>query len=138
MSQTTVTRGMMPHPVLSTHAPMQSASFALRLAMSTSILMATLPSARATEELEQAWLSLIREALPPSCYAERLAVEATVSGNNGWRQERWRVVTCRGEASYVVAYYPPVAFPNRKSPFEITRLDTGALTIVHRAATDSR
>lgn len=138
MSQATVTPGMMPHPLLSTHAPMRSTSFALRLAVSVSILMATLPSAHATEELEQAWLSLIREALPPSCHAEKLAVEATVSGNNGLRQERWRMSTCRGEASYVVAYYPPIAFPNRKSPFEITRIDTGAASIVHRAAAHSR
>lgn len=117
---------------------MQSAILALRLAISVSILIATLPAAHATEELEQAWLSLIRETLPPSCHAEKLAVEATVSGSNGLRQERWRIGTCRGEASYMVAYHPPTAFPNRKSPFEITRIDIGAVSIVQRAAADSR
>ncbi|WP_204243694.1 hypothetical protein [Xanthomonas sp. NCPPB 1128] len=113
-------------------------SFALRLAMSASILIATMPSAHASAELEQAWLSLIRKTLPPSCHAEKLAVDGTVSGNNGLRQERWRMDTCRGEASYMVAYYPPAAFPNRQSPFKITRIDTGAVSTVHRAAADSR
>ncbi|MRH01200.1 hypothetical protein GIY21_12970 [Xanthomonas sontii] len=138
MSKATVTRCMMLQPFVVTHAPMQSASFALRLAICVSILIAPMPAAHATEEVEQAWLSLIRQALPPSCHAEKLAMDATVSGNNGLRQERWRMDTCRGEASYVVAYYPPVAFPNRKSPFEITRIDTGAVSTVRQAAADSR
>ena len=76
----------------------------------------------AADTLEITWLRLIRADFDPSCSVEKLKVGSVVSGNNGLRTEQWFVQTCQGKFEYQVAYYPPAAFPDRSSPYQVTRI----------------
>jgi len=76
-------------------------------------------AASAADTLEATWLRLIQVDFGPSCAVERLKVGSVVSGNNGLRTEQWFLQTCQGTVEYTVAYYPPLAFPGRASPYEV-------------------
>jgi hypothetical protein len=73
------------------------------------------------EPLEREWLRIVRADFTPSCAVELSKVGIVVAGNNGYREEEWLVHTCNGVFEYLVAYYPPSAFPRRASPFEVKR-----------------
>ena len=76
-------------------------------------------SALATENIEATWLQMIQSSFELDCQVEKIDVGTTVSGNNGSRKEQWFLQTCHGPAEYWVSYYPPSAFPNRASPYEV-------------------
>lgn len=79
-------------------------------------------SAAGTSSVESSWLGLIKKSFVPSCSVTLIKVGNTVSGNNGLRSEQWFLQTCQGKFEYWVSYYPPAAFPNRASPYEVKQV----------------
>ncbi len=75
--------------------------------------------------LDDSWLALIKADFEPSCSVERTGVGLVITDNNGYRQEQWFVTTCHGKLEYVVAYYPPDAFPHKSNPFEVAKRKPG-------------
>jgi hypothetical protein len=75
--------------------------------------------ARASNPLEDAWLSIIQADFDKDCAVELLGVGQTLVGYTGFRSEQWFVSTCHGEFEYEVVYYPPSAFPGRATPYEV-------------------
>ena len=96
------------------------------------LLIPSIPSQAHSAESEKSplrpfvneWLQLIQADFPQSCAVELSTVGIVFTGNNGRRGEEWRVHTCQGDYGYWVEYYPSDAFPNRETPYEITRKAT--------------
>lgn len=85
------------------------------------VLALTGSAVLAAESIDDAWLRLIETSFP-SCAVTRTKTDSAVAEKNGYRAERWSVQTCHGDFEYQVAYYPPSAFPDRASPYEVIRI----------------
>ncbi len=87
-------------------------------------VLLTLYSAQssAAARLEDMWFYLISEEVGSTCHIELVKVENVVTLNNGLRREQWLLKTCKGNVEYRVEFYPPASFPNRKSPYQVTRI----------------
>lgn len=97
-------------------------TYFIRILVTLSMLFGVSVPALAADTLEATWLRLIRTEFESSCAVERVKIGSVVSGNNGLRTEQWFLQTCRGAVAYRVVYYPASAFPNRTSPYEVTRV----------------
>jgi hypothetical protein len=98
----------------------------LKLLFSACLLSCINFGVSAGENLNSAWLNLIKADFPTSCAVSLIKVGVVVSGNNGLRTEQWFVQSCRGLVEYRVAYYPPAAFPGRPSPYEVQVVLSGS------------
>ncbi len=93
------------------------------LLLTTSLLGLFGSRAFADDTVDASWLRLIKADFETSCAVERVTVGIVVSGNNGYRREQWLMHTCLGDLEYRVEYYPPSAFPDRASPYQIKRIN---------------
>ena len=91
------------------------------MALGAMLLCLALP-AKGADGFEASWLHLIKADFDKSCVVERVRVGTVLAANNGLRKEQWFMRTCLGDLEYWVAYYPPAAFPDRASPYEVTRV----------------
>ena len=88
--------------------------------LSVCFLLGLAPTlALSAEALQTVWLQMIQSSFESDCTVEKTTVGTTVSGNNGFRKEQWFLQTCHGPVEYWVYYYPPSAFPDRASPYEV-------------------
>jgi len=88
----------------------------------TAVLLLFAWSTAGASSIESSWLGLIKKNFAPSCAVTITKVGKTVAGNNGLRSEQWFLQTCQGKFEYWVSYYPPAAFPNRASPYEVKQV----------------
>jgi hypothetical protein len=72
-------------------------------------------------DLDQQWLQLIKQDIGSRCPVSIEKFGMITTGLNGYRSEQWLAKSCDGSVEYGVAYYPKEAFPQRASPFSVTR-----------------
>ena len=83
------------------------------------MLLAFVAPLHASDDLDAHWMQLIRQDFDSLCAVHRTRVGTAIIGNNGHMQVQWFMHTCRGDMEYAVSYYPPSAFPERDSPYEV-------------------
>ncbi len=88
------------------------------------MMLATFAGARQSFEPEV--ISLIEIDVGENCWVKPLERDNWLIGNNGFWMERWTIDSCSGQRVYSVRYWPPDAFPNRDSPFEVVRVSNTA------------
>jgi hypothetical protein len=68
------------------------------------------------------WLSLIKAELGPACDVALTKIGSVSIAENGARKEQWFVRTSLGNFEYRVDYYPSNSYPERSTPFEISKV----------------